>query len=99
MALIEASYSSTVILPSRSRISPRRSLGRLRRREHDAAVLEIERLARPARNEGEDSRGPGQAEVLEDFGNRQLGDLALQSARNHERLEALRKSRCHQELV
>ena len=29
MALIEASYSSTVILPSRIRISPSRSLGRL----------------------------------------------------------------------
>ena len=29
MALMDASYSSTVIFPSRSRISPRRSLGRL----------------------------------------------------------------------
>jgi hypothetical protein len=74
-------------------------VGQVRRSEHDAAVLQVERLARPTRDEGEDARGLRQAEMLEDFGDGQLGDLALQTARNHERLEALRKSRCHQELV
>ena len=38
-------------------------------------------------------------EVLEDVGNGQLRDLSLQAARHDERLEALRKSRCHQKLV
>ena len=40
-----------------------------------------------------------QAQVLQDVGHGQLGELALQAARNHERLEALRESRCHQKSV
>jgi hypothetical protein len=74
-------------------------VGQVRRGEDDAAVLEVERLARAARHQREDAGGLRQAEMLEDFRHGQLGDLALQTARHHERLEALRKSRCHQELV
>src|SRR5204862_7306143 len=54
-----------------------------------APVLDVEGLARPARDQGEDAGGAGDAEVLEDVGDGQLRDLALEAPGHEEGLNTL----------
>jgi hypothetical protein len=75
---------------------PQAVVGEVAGGEHHLPVLEVQGLARAPGDEGQDARALGPAEVLEDVRHRQLGELALEPAGDHERLYAPGQGRRHQ---
>jgi hypothetical protein len=94
IALIDASYSSTVIFPSRSSSSPRRSFGRLLE-ANTTRPLDEERLLGAAVSDGQHAGRLRQPQVLQDLRERELREIPLQSTGDRERLHSLQERSRH----